>query len=106
MTGLASEETAIALKTRWHPLWFTFFFLFRTFVTIDGKTSDLPWGKHVFKVEPGRHEVQVSLGVNSLGKPQGEARIQVKVVEGKTVQLQYRSPFLMVFEEGRIKMIQ
>ncbi len=106
MTGLVCEETAIVLKTRWHPLWFTFFFLFRTFVTIDGKTSVLPWGKHVFQVEPGMHEVQVSLGTSSLGKPQGEARIQAEVAQGKTVELQYRSPFLIVFEEGRIKMIQ
>jgi len=100
------ERTAIVLKTHWHPLWFTFFFLFRTEVTIDGKASALPWGTHVFEVEPGTHEVHVSLGKNSLGQPQGGARIQAEVAQGKTVQLRYRSPFLMVFEEGRIKMVR
>jgi hypothetical protein len=106
MTGLASEETAIVLKTRWHPLWFTFFFLFRTLVTIDGMTSGLPWGKHVFQVEPGTHEVQVSLGDNPFGRPVGEARIQTEVAQGKTVHLRYRSPFDYNCGEGRIEMIQ
>jgi hypothetical protein len=106
MTGLASEETAIVLETRWHPLWFTFFFVFRTVVTIDGTTSELPWGKHVFGVEPGTHEVHVSLGDNPLGRLLGEARIQAEVAQGKTVHLRYRAPFSMVFEEGRIKRVQ
>jgi hypothetical protein len=107
MTGLASEETAIVLKTRWHPLWFSFFFLFRTSVTIDGKTSDLPWGEHVFKVEPGTHEIRVSLGEGPLARPVGEASIQTEVAQGKTVHLRYRAPFTNSgFEGGSIKIIQ
>jgi hypothetical protein len=60
-----AEETAIVVKTRWHPLWFPGFFLFHALVTIDGKASELPWGTHVFQVEPGTHEV---CGVH---RPQG-----------------------------------
>jgi len=102
-----AEETAIVLKTRWHPLWFTVFFLFRTSVTIDGKTSCLPWGEHVFKVEPGTHEIRVSLGKGILGRPVGEASIQTEVAQGETLHLRYRAPFTNSgFEKGSITMIQ
>jgi hypothetical protein len=74
MTGLTSEKTAIVVKTRWHLLWVFFFFLIRTTVTIDGATSVVPWGEHVFDVEPRSHEVRVSLDY-----PKSEARIQVDV---------------------------
>jgi hypothetical protein len=105
MTGLASEETAIVLKTRWHPFWVTFFFAFRTFVTIDGTTSVLPWGEHVFHVEPGTHKVEVSLGRGVFvgDRSVGEARIQTVVAQGKTVHLRYRSPALYNYGEGASK---
>jgi hypothetical protein len=109
MTSPASQNTSIVLKTRWHPLWLPVFFLFRTSVTIDGKTSDLPWGEHLFKVEPGTHEIRVSLGGGPLerGRPVGEASIHTEVAQGETVHLRYRAPFSNSgFAVGDIKVVQ
>ncbi len=100
MTGPTTEVTAIVVKTRWHPLWVFFFFLFRTAVTIDGLTSVVPWGEHVFQVEPGRHEVRVSLLY-----PKSEARIQVDVAQGQTIHMRYNGPFSLMVEEGKLEII-
>lgn len=109
MTGLASEKTAIVLKTRWPPLWLVFgFFIFRTIVTVDGVTSLLPtWGEHVLPVVPGPHEVQVSLG-RSIGgrRPMSGARIQVEVARGETVHLRYQVPSLYLSNEGSLEIVQ
>jgi hypothetical protein len=100
MTGLTSEETAIVVKTRWHPLWVFFFFLIRTTVTIDGSTSVMPWGEHVFQVEPGTHEVRVSLDY-----PMSEARVQVEVAQGQIVHLRYSGPAAYFVEEGKLEIV-
>jgi hypothetical protein len=102
-----TEETAIVLKTRWHPLMVTVFFLFHTVVAIDGNASELPWGTHVFQVEPGTHEVRVSLGKGPLGRPVGEATIQTEVAQGEIVHLRYRAPVdYSGFVGGRIKVVR
>jgi hypothetical protein len=93
-------ETSIVVKTRWHPLWIPFFFVFRTAVTIDGSTSVLPWGEYVFPVEPGTHEVRVSLLY-----PKSEARIQVDVAQNKTVRLRYNGPAQILVPGGKLEIV-
>jgi len=93
-------ETAIVVRTRWHPLWVLFFFVFRTAVTIDGKTSVLPWGEHAFQVEPGAHEVRVSLLYRK-----SETHIQVDVAKDQTIHLRYNAPFQLMVEEGKLEII-
>jgi hypothetical protein len=100
VTGPIAEETAIVLKTRWHPLWVFFFFLIKPTVTIDGSTSVAPWGEHVFQVEPGTHEVRVALDY-----PTSEARIQVEVARGQTVHLRYSGPAAYFVQEGKLEVV-
>jgi hypothetical protein len=100
MTGPASEEIRIVVKTRWHPLWVFIFFLIRTTVTIDGSASVVPWGEHVFRVEPGTHEVRVALDY-----PMSEARIQVGVAEGQSVHLRYRGPASYFVQAGKLEVV-
>ena len=100
MTGPTTDVTSIVVKTRWHPLWVFIFFLIKTSVTIDGSTSVLPWGEHVFPVEPGTHEVRVSLDY-----PMSEARIQVEVARGQCVHLRYRGPASYYVQAGKLELV-
>lgn len=103
-----TEQTAIVLKTRWPVLSLVFIFVFSTFVTIDGVTTLLPpWGEHAFPVLPGAHEVQVSLG-RSIGgrRPMSEAEINVEVGQEKRVRLLYRVPFLYLYQDGTLEIVQ
>lgn len=103
-----TEKTAIVVRTRWPVASVFFAFIFRTFVTIDGVTSLLsPRGNHVLPVAPGTHEVQVSLGrsIGGRGLLSG-ARIQVDVAQGEAVHLLYRVPFLYLYEDGSLELIE
>lgn len=90
-------------------LWTTFFVLdwtvnfTRTTVVIDGQVHDVPWGMHFFRLEPGRHEVQVSYRYLRVSHA-GRASIVVDVPEGHVVPVSYRAPrsVLVAFRPGKL----
>jgi hypothetical protein len=94
--------TGILVRTKIFPL-AILLLLFKTNVTIDGTTSVLKWGDHVFAVPPGQHDVQVSFRY-LFSKRMGEATLTVEVAPGRTTTVLYRSPFL-VFMGGSMKEI-
>jgi hypothetical protein len=102
MTAPGDGSSGIEVTTKIFPLAFLLL-LFKTNVTVDGVTSIQPWGSHVFSVPPGRHEVAVSFRY-IFTSAMGESRVTLDVRAGQTVQVQYRSPFL-VFMGGSIKVI-
>ncbi len=94
--------TGILVRTKIFPLAFLLL-LFKTNVTIDGSTSVLKWGDHLFVVAPGTHDVKVSFRY-LFSQRQGEAALTVEVVANKTTTVLYRSPFL-VFLGGSMKVV-
>ena len=97
--GEPAPRTAIEVRARIFPTaWLLLFF--KTTVTIDEVDHVVPWGRHVFPVEPGRRDVRVSF--RYIGAPRmGENGLTVDVVQGQTVRIYYRSPFL-IFLQGKI----
>jgi len=98
-SGAPAAQTAIEVRARIFPMaWLLLFF--KTTVTIDEVDHVVPWGRHVFPVEAGRHEVRVSF--RYIGAPRmGENGLTVDVARGQTVRIYYRSPFL-IFLQGKI----
>ncbi|MDA8147739.1 MAG: hypothetical protein M0Z93_03040 [Actinomycetota bacterium] len=98
-SGEHVAQTAIEVRARIFPMaWLLLFF--KTTVTIDEVDHVVPWGRHVFPVEPGQHEVRVSF--RYIGAPRmGENGLTVDVARGQTVRIYYRSPFL-IFLQGKI----
>jgi hypothetical protein len=94
--------TGILVRTKIFPLAFLLL-LFKTNVTIDGTTSVLKWGDHMFVVPPGAHDVKVSFRY-LFSKRQGEAALTVEVVAGQPTTVLYRSPFL-VFMGGSMQVV-
>ena len=94
--------TGILVRTKIFPLAFLLL-LFKTNVTIDGTTSVLEWGDHVFVLPPGEHDVKVSFRY-LFSKRVGEADLTVEVVPGQTTTVLYRSPFI-VFMGGSMKVV-
>ena len=94
-------KSTIVLKTRMNPLTVTMYFVLRPVVTVDDTRSFCKWGETTFHVNPGLHEVRVSLG-DALFRPLGEASISVQVASGTTVYLRYSAPYLL-FSQGRIR---
>ena len=97
-------ETVIVLRTRHHALTALTASGYPTLVAIDGVTSKLPWGEHMFQVSPGLHDVSVSLG-SILGVQMGQASIEIEVAKGHSAHLEYRAPFNYLME-GNIKFIR
>jgi hypothetical protein len=95
--------TGILVRTKVFPLAFLLLF-FKTNVTIDGTTSVLEWGDHMFAVPPGEHHVKVSFRY-LFSQRQGEADLTVEVVANQTSTVLYRSPFL-VFLGGSMKVVR
>jgi hypothetical protein len=61
-------------------------------VEVDGVRHQLAWGTHFFDVEPGTHEVRVSVVVKPTLELSGEFgahRITVEVVPGHTSVIRY-----------------
>ena len=94
--------TGILVRTKIFPLAFLLL-LFKTNVTIDGTTSVLKWGDHMFAVPPGPHDVTVSFRY-LFSQRQGEAHLTVDVVADQATTVLYRSPFI-VFLGGSMKVV-
>jgi hypothetical protein len=94
--------TGILVRTKIFPLAFLLL-LFKTNVTIDGTTSVLKWGDHMFAVPPGLHDVTVSFRY-LFSQRQGEAHLTVDVVADQATTVLYRSPFI-VFLGGSMKVV-
>ena len=95
--------TGILVRTKVFPLAFLLL-LFKTNVTIDGTTSVLEWGDHMFAVSPGEHAVKVSFRY-LFSQRQGERDLTVQVVANQTTTVLYRSPFI-VFMGGSMKVVE
>jgi hypothetical protein len=94
-------QGAISVRTKTFPLAFLLL-LFKTLVTVDAMTYELPWGEHTFPVPPGTHQVQVCF--KYLFGPVGANSLSVEVAPGQTASVLYRSPFI-VFMKGKISLV-
>ena len=88
-----ATRTGIRIHTKVFPLAFLLLF-FRTNITIDEVTTSVRWGTSFHAVEPGRHRVSVSFRY-LLGRNMGENGVTIDVSDGQTVNVEYRSPFLV-----------
>lgn len=80
----------------WQPL----FYACPPQVVIDGQLQSMRWGQQSLSVSPGSHSVQVYF--NYLGKPCGQATIQVEIAGGQSLRLIYKPPFMLPFP-GKLK---
>jgi hypothetical protein len=98
----ATGRQGIDLRTTFFALDWTLNFT-RTTVIIDGQVHDVPWGRHFFQLEPGRHEVQVSYRYLRASHA-GKASAVIDVAGGQVVLVSYRAPrsVLVAFRPGRL----
>jgi hypothetical protein len=98
----ATGRQGIDLRTTFFVLDWTLNFT-RTTIVIDGQVHDVPWGRHFFQLEPGRHEVQVSYRYVRVSHA-GKATLMVDVAEGQVVPVCYRPPrsVLAAFRPGTL----
>jgi hypothetical protein len=83
-------DQGIVLRSRFFRVDWTLRFTHTT-VTIDGHPYDRPWGEHFFRLEPGRHQLEVSYRYLRLSQA-GKASIVVDVAPNQVVQASYRAP--------------
>lgn len=73
-------------------------------VTIDGTAHNVDWRAVFFPVAPGTHQVEVCIRMFLFWK-QGKAKTTVEVIDGQTVQVNYKARWL-VFLPGKITVVQ
>lgn len=75
----------------------------RVTATIDGEPHEVPWGRHFFPLEPGRHQLLVSYKHLPL-RQAGKASIHVDVATNKVVDVSYHAPnsVLVAFLPGKL----
>lgn len=100
MADSEAPRTGVQLTTKVFPLAFLLL-MYKTNVTIDGKSEIVPWGTHFYALSPGRHSIRVGFRY-MLGKNMGENGVEVDVLPGQSVNVTYRSP-LVIFSPGTIK---
>jgi hypothetical protein len=95
-------DQGISLRSRFFRVDWTLRFTHTT-VTIDGHPYERPWGEHFFRLEPGRHQLEVSY--RYLRRSQaGKASILVDVAPNQVIQASYRAPIsvLVAFMPGKL----
>ena len=84
-----TSSTAIRIVTKTHPVG-VLLRMVKPRITVDGDEQKVAWGEHVVPVEPGEHEVTVSLPYNNAARRPPSVVVQVPA--GATVSLSYTGP--------------
>lgn len=98
----SENRTGLSIETKIFPMAFLLLF-FKTNVSIDGVTRIVAWGTSFYELNPGQHQVEISFRY-FFGRVMGESSIEFDVIEGQTVSVKYRSPFV-VFSPGHISIV-
>jgi hypothetical protein len=92
-------RTGLEITAKFFPLAFLLYF-FKPTIVIDGTPNKVPWGTHVFDVQPGRHHVEIYFRYFFMDA--GKGSTDVDIASGELRRLRYRAPWL-VFLRGKIR---